>query len=117
MDWDAVAVQRRTPDSLLRFMTRLVHQRRATPELGLGESTLVENAPASVVAHRADWQGSTVVAVHNLADAPATAELELGDDIVAVEDLLELREHRVRAGRLRAELGPYGYLWARARRG
>jgi glycosidase len=116
MDWDAVTVQRHTPDSLLRFMTRLVHQRRATPELGLGESTLVESEPPSVVAHRTDWQGSTVVAVHNLADAPAAAELNLGDDVVAVEDLLELREHRVRAGRLRTELGPYGYLWLRARR-
>jgi glycosidase len=116
MAWREVEAQRRTPDSLLRFMQRLIHQRRATPELGWGTSALVENEPASVFAHRSDWQSSTVVAVHNLADAPASAELELGEDVVAVDDLLELREHSLRRGRLRVELGPYGYLWLRARR-
>jgi hypothetical protein len=33
-----------------------------------------------------------------------------------VDDLLELREHRVEGGRLRVELGPYGCLWLRALR-
>ena len=42
-----------------------------------------------------------------------TAELELGDGVTGVDDLLELRDHHVRDGRLRVELDAYGYLWLR----
>jgi glycosidase len=111
-----VADQRRVPDSLLTFMTRLVHQRRDTPEFGWGESTLLENEPAALFAHRCDWEGSTVFAVHNLSAEPVSAELDVGEDVDGVDDLLELRDHDVDRGRMHVELGPYGYLWLRARR-
>ena len=48
-------------------VVRLVTQRRDTPELGWGTSRLLENEPPALFAHRCDWQGSTVFAVHNLA--------------------------------------------------
>jgi glycosidase len=115
MDWDAVARQRRDHDSLLRFMTGLLHRRRETPELGWGSSTLIENEPPALFAHRCDWEGSSVYAVHNLSDEPVQAELELGDGVSGVDDLLEQREHHVEGGRLRVELDAYGYLWLRAR--
>jgi trehalose synthase len=115
-DTVSVAAQQRTPDSLMRFMQRLIHQRRQAPELGWGVSTLIENEPPALLARRSDWQESTVVAVHNLSGEPVCAELDLGDDIDAVDDLLELREHRVERGRLTLELDAYGHLWLRARR-
>jgi trehalose synthase len=111
-----VAVQRRKPGSLLAFMSRLIHRRREAPELGLGASTLLENEPPALFAHRCDWQGSSVFTIHNLSDAPVAAELDLGDGVSGVDDLLELREHRVEGGRLRVELDAYGYLWLRARK-
>jgi trehalose synthase len=111
-----VAAQRRDPDSLLRWMGQLVRRRRETPEFGWGTSTLLENEPPALFAHRCDWQDSTVVAAHNLSDAEVTGELDLGEDVTAVDDLLELREHEVRRGRLRIDLGAYGYIWLRARR-
>jgi trehalose synthase len=110
-----VAAQRRTPDSLLQFVSRLVQARRRTPELGFGTSTLIENEPPALFAHRSEWDGSTVLAVHNLSGEPVSAELDLGEQVAGVDDLLELREHRVERGRLRVDLGPYGYLWLRAR--
>jgi glycosidase len=116
MRWDEVAAQRRHPDSLLRFMSRLIRRRRETPELGWGSSTLLENEPRALFAHRCDWQGSTVVAVHNLGAERVAADLALGDDAIGVDDLLEDRSHRVHGGRLRVELDGYGYLWLRARR-
>jgi glycosidase len=114
MDWRRVAEQRRDDGSLLRFLTRLLHARRHTPELGWGASTLLENDPPALLAHRSEWQGSTVVTAHNLSADPVEAELELGDAVTRVEDLLELREHAVRDGRLRVRLDAYGYLWLRA---
>jgi trehalose synthase len=111
-----VAAQRHGSDTLLAFITRLTHRRRETPELGFGVSTLIENEPPALFAHRCEWQGSSVFTVHNLSGEPVAAELDLGDGVDGVDDLLELREHRVRAGKLRVELGAYGYLWLRARK-
>jgi trehalose synthase len=112
-----VAAQSRDADSLLRFLTRLIHARREAPELGWGTSTLLENDPPGLLAHRCDWQDSTVVTVHNLSGEAVGADLDLGDHVTGVHDLLEVRDHRVQAGRLRVDLGPYGYLWLRTRRG
>src|SRR4051794_27705105 len=114
LDWDVVAEQRRDPESLLRFMTRLVRQRRDTPELGCGESRLLENDPPALFAHRSDWEGSTVFAIHNLSGETVEYELDLGDDVDGVDDLPELRDHKVKDGRLRLRLDAYGYLWLRA---
>jgi trehalose synthase len=111
-----VADQRRRRDSLLRFIGRLVHERREMPEIGFGETRLLENEPPALFAQRSDWQGSTVFCVHNLSADPVSAELDLGTGVDGVEDLLELREHTVRDGRLRVALDGYGYLWLRARR-
>jgi trehalose synthase len=114
MDWPEVARQRRDADSLLNWMERLIRRRRELPELGWGQVTLLETPAAGLFAHRADWEDSSVVAVHNLGEDDADAELELGEDIVAVDDLLEAREHELLdGGRLHVRLGRYGYLWLR----
>jgi trehalose synthase len=114
MRWDLVGEQERTSGSLVRFVRRLAHQRREAPELGWGASALIENEPDALFARRSDWQGSTVFVVHNLSAEPVTAELDLGDDVRGVDDLLELRDHHVEGGRLSVELDAYGYLWLRA---
>jgi maltose alpha-D-glucosyltransferase/alpha-amylase len=112
-----VAVQRRDPDSQLNWMERLIRRRKQTPELGWGTSTLVETEDPALFAHRCDWQDSTVVAVHNLGAKRAKATLELGPEAIAIDDLLELREHKLRkGGTMDVELDAYGYLWLRARR-
>ena len=54
-------------------------------------------------------------ALHNLSAEPVATELDLGENVTGVDDLLELREHHVDGGRLRVELDAYGYLWLRAR--
>jgi len=116
MEWTAVSAQRRSADSLFAFMTRLIHRRRETPELGFGVSTLLENEPPALFAHRCDWQDSTVYTIHNLSEEPVAADLDLGDGVVGVDDLLELREHHVEGGTLHVRLDAYGYLWLRARK-
>jgi trehalose synthase len=107
-----VASQRRDPDSLLRWMRRLIWSRRTRPQLGWGSVTLIDTPAPSIFAHRADWEGGTVVAVHNLAEEPAAVTLELGDDVSGVQDALGARQlEPPKDGRLDLELGRYGYLW------
>jgi len=111
-----VADQRRDPGSLLRFLRRLIRVRRETPELGWGSSTLIETADPALFAHRVEWEGSTVIAIHNLAGRPATAELDLGPRADGVHDLLADAEEPARRGRLPVSLDAYGGRWLRVRR-
>jgi glycosidase len=76
MDWDEVARQREDPDSLLQFFRDLIARRRSLPELGFGTSTLIENEPPALFAHRCEWMGSTVIAAHNLSGEPVEAVLD-----------------------------------------
>jgi trehalose synthase len=115
-----VAAQRRDDDSLLNFLERLIRRRKESPEFGWGSSTLIETSAPQLFAHRCEWQGSTVAAVHNLSAGNASATLDLGarkDERVEVDDLLETRPHKPnRDGTLDVELDGYGYLWLRVRR-
>jgi trehalose synthase len=108
--------QRRDPESLLRFVRKLVRTRRETPELGWGRSTLIQTSDPALFAHRCDWEDSTVVAIHNLGARRASAELPLGAGATGAHDLLADREERAgRGGTLAVELDGYAGRWLRVR--
>src|SRR5215211_4138805 len=109
--------QRRDSGSLLHHVQRLIRCRREAPELGWGTSTLIETEHPAVFAHRCDWEGSTVVAVHNLGRRVARVDVALGADATGVHDLLTDAEHPVpRGGTLELDLEAYGGRWLRVRR-
>jgi trehalose synthase len=112
------ADQRRHPDSLLSWMERLIRRRRECPEFGWGRPTLLDTRAKAVFAHRCDWAGSTLVAVHNLGSAPAKPRLDLSDQpLTGLVDLFEHDELEPSAGgRVEVPLGPYGHRWFRVRR-
>ena len=68
-----VARERRDHESLLNWFDR----RKESPEFGWGSWQLIETAERSVIAHRVDWQDSTVVAVHNFSAEPMETSLAL----------------------------------------
>jgi trehalose synthase len=110
--------QRRDPGSLLRFVQGLIRARRDAPEIGWGNSTLVETRDPALFAHRCDWEGSTVIAIHNLGSRPASAPLPLGQGATGVHDLLSgADEPAGRDGTLEAKLEGYGGRWLRVLRG
>jgi trehalose synthase len=111
-----VTDQRRDPGSLLRFVRRLIRVRRAAPELGWGTSVLIDTTDPALFAHRVDWEGSTVIAIHNLGARPAATELDLGPGAVGVHDLLADADEPARRGRLEVALEGYGGRWLRIRR-
>jgi trehalose synthase len=110
-----VARQRRDADALLNWMERLIRRRRECPELGWGEWTLLAPGDPAVFAQRSDWDGSTVVAIHNLAGRDASARLELGEH-GALVDLFRDETHELRNGTVTLSLPPYGAFWFRVRR-
>ena len=114
-----VARQRREEGSLLNWFEKLIRRRRETPELGLGQWRCVPSDPESVLVHRCDWNGSTVVALHNFAAEPCRLVVALDglDDAVGADDLLDgAPEVDIEEAALALTLEGYGYRWYRIRR-
>jgi trehalose synthase len=113
-----VADQRRDKDSLLNWMERLIRRRRECPEIGWGRATRVP-CESGVFAHRCDWRGSTIVAAHNLTDAPVRTTLRL-EDLNEGDQLLDLLgdadAKSAESADVEFQLAPYGHRWLRIRR-
>jgi maltose alpha-D-glucosyltransferase/alpha-amylase len=110
-----VAAQRRDPESLLTWMELLIRRRRECPELGFGEMTILDARDPAVLAHRSDWDDTTILAIHSFAEEPREVRLEVGE-ADAVVDLFGTDELVPRGGKVSVELGRYGHRWFRLRR-
>jgi glycosidase len=112
-----VATQRRDPDSLLSWMERLIRRRKETPELGWGHWTVLETNVSSVLSHRCDWEGRSVLAVHNLGDQPCVVRVQLGDvpEEGRLDDLLDERGAigEIENSSLDLKMEGYGFRWFR----
>jgi trehalose synthase len=108
-----VESQRHDSGSLLNWMERMIRTRKECPELGWGDSRLLDAGDDAVLAHLCEWSGRALLAVHNLSGEAIEAELELGDGAEAVEDVLAGESRPLDGGRLRLELEPYAYRWLR----
>ncbi|HEY9295668.1 MAG TPA: alpha-amylase family protein, partial [Phormidium sp.] len=71
-----VASQQREPNSLINWMERAIRTRKQCPEFGCGECAILETDEPAVFAHCCEWQGKTVIALHNLADKPCRVSLK-----------------------------------------
>jgi maltose alpha-D-glucosyltransferase/alpha-amylase len=90
-------------------MERLIRRRKECPEIGWGHFEVVE-AKGPILAHRCDWHGETVIAVHNLSDKPASVHLPAEDHWEELIDLLGGQNCEPGA---EMKLNPYGYRWLR----
>jgi maltose alpha-D-glucosyltransferase/alpha-amylase len=89
-----VMAQRDTPGALLEHVQRLVRARRACPEIGWGECTVLDSGAPGVLALRHEWRGNVLVTLHNLSDRPARLRLDLGEGrLVPVIWHAEVPEH------------------------
>jgi maltose alpha-D-glucosyltransferase / alpha-amylase len=107
--------QRRDPGSLLNWMSQAIDRRKECPEFGFGECRMIETGHPAVFAHRCEWEGGRVLAVHNLAGRGCTVTLDLGTDReVQLIDILGDKLHDdVDEQAHRVKLGPYGFRWFR----
>jgi maltose alpha-D-glucosyltransferase / alpha-amylase len=114
-----VEQQRRDPRSLLNTVERMIRLRKEHPEFGFGQCTIADSADPAVFGIRASWQANTTIAVHNLADRPATTRLDLQDDEAShvLDALGGDRFERRPDGTVEVKLEPYAVRWLRLRRG
>jgi maltose alpha-D-glucosyltransferase / alpha-amylase len=108
-----VIQQQRDPDSLLNWMERAIRLRKECPELGWGEWQILETNHPSMFAHRCEWQGRVVIAVHNLSQATGKATLMLKEDVgKSLIDLFTNQPNEViSVPKHDFELAGYQYRW------
>ncbi len=110
-----VVVQRRQRNSLLNWFQRVVQVRRQSPELGWGDFQPLDSGDDAVLAHRCDWEGGTIVAVHNLSDTCRHVEIAESDDLHGpVFEIFTSQEDGADEPDLGSiDLERYGYRWYR----
>lgn len=107
--------QLRAPDSLLSWMKLLIRRYRQCPEMAWGRYEVLTHDAEQVLAHRADQDGGTMVALHNFAEEPVEVTLRL-DDLAPgarLVDLLADHTTPVEDGQVKLALGRYGCRWLR----
>lgn len=107
-----VAEQGADPDSLLSWIKRLIMLRRQCPEWGWGSCHVVEMGEPGLFAHRVEWKGRRLLAVHNLTDKAAVARLDR-DPHTKLIPLLSSRTEDDPKNGTHPALEPYGYRWYR----
>ncbi len=106
--------QHREPRSLLHWMGRLITTRKQCPEIGWGSCEVLETGDPAVFAMRCEWNGASLVTIHNLADRCATVRLAaLRDERRQIVELLGDTPEANVDGREPVALEPYGYRWYR----
>jgi maltose alpha-D-glucosyltransferase / alpha-amylase len=108
--------QQRDPNSLLNWMERVIRIRQQCPELGRGKWCILETDEPSVFAHCCEWEGDTVLAVHNLAQQPCTVTLKSSNlNPKHLIELLRDQQYKPLDGNsLSIPLKAYGYRWFRS---
>ncbi|WP_020393254.1 alpha-amylase family protein [Kribbella catacumbae] len=114
-----VADQRRDPDSLLNWIKLLAQRYRECPELSWGTCTILEHESPSVFAHKSEYAGGTLIALHNFSPEPTEVTLAVAGAGVGVRvaDVLTGKTAEVaNDGTLRHPVGAYGCCWLRVLR-
>ena len=105
---------RRDPTSLLNWMERAIRMRKECPEFGWGTWQIIDTGNPCVFAHRCEWRGGVVMAVHNLAQEPCTVTLKIDEDEKHLIDLLGDQPYEAIEGTShKLHLEGYGYHWFR----
>jgi trehalose synthase len=111
-----VAQQQRDDGSLLNWMERAIRTRKEWPAIGWGAWQTLPTRNRALLAHLVSWGSARVLAVHNFSSTTRRATLTLpaearAGDWRAIFGAADGDGRPAPDGRLRVELGPFGYRW------
>ncbi|MEJ3404335.1 alpha-amylase family protein [Rathayibacter sp. YIM 133350] len=111
-----VVQQRHDRDSLLRFIMKLATRYRASPEIGWGTLSVIDQPNTAVLVHSLSTDTGRFVGVHNFSAEAASVTFRLGGEPEGIwlSDLLRDADTDVDAkGSVTLALDAYGYRWLR----
>jgi len=99
------------PSSLWHFLRRLIDLRKRLPVLADGSLEWLPARSTAVAAYLRRDERQTVLAVHNLSDAPQDVELQLPSMPESLQDLISGQDCTLQIGRLSMRLDPFQTVW------
>jgi maltose alpha-D-glucosyltransferase/alpha-amylase len=110
-----VEAQLRTPNSLLRWIQRFVALRKEHPVFGLGTYRALKTSNHKIFAVLREYEGDTVLCVHNIARSAQAVELDLSEFEGSWPEEMLGRTRFPRIGELPylLTLAPHGFFWFR----
>lgn len=108
-----VAEQQRDPMSLINWMERVIWMRKRCPEFGLGQWQILDTDESCIFAHACEWEGKTVMALHNLADKACRVTLPSNSYQYLIDLFGNCPYERLDANVATILLDPFGYRWFR----
>lgn len=106
--------QWRDEKSLLNTIAAMIRVRKSCPEIGLGDADILNSGSEQVLALRYDYEGKSLVILHNFSDQPRTARLRLGKTGKLYDLFDQSQDKTVNQGSIDVQLDGYGYKWYRA---
>jgi maltose alpha-D-glucosyltransferase/alpha-amylase len=93
----------------------MLRLRKECPEIGWGESTILDSGASGVLAIRYTWKGNSLICIHNFSDQPREVAITPGaDNDARLMNLLADEESRAAEdGVHRLALRGYDYRWYR----
>lgn len=110
-----VDTNRRTPDSMLNWMTALIRLRQECPEIGWGDWQIIGVDHPNILVMHYFLNGSSLVILHNFDEKAHEITLDLKQEKEAkLVDLLDIYESKAdKKGIYHITLDAYGYRWFR----
>jgi len=111
-----VETQRRSPDSLLNWMTSLIRLRQECTEIGWGDWCILDTGTPTVLAMYYRYQKSSLITFHNFDEKIREVCLDVKKkEESKLIDLMKTEENIAdEKGVHRITLGAYGYRWFRS---
>lgn len=112
-----VAAQQADSASLLNHITRLASLRKLCHEVGWGTWEIIDTKSPHVLAIRYNWQGRSLVMIHNFSPQPQQNQLHTNPKAgLKLVDLLAKSEKQIGAdGNFSVDLPAYGFKWYRVK--
>jgi maltose alpha-D-glucosyltransferase/alpha-amylase len=113
-----VEAQLRQPNSLLRWLHRLIALRKEHPVFGLGTYRVLRPENPRIFAHTRSYEDDIILCVHNLARSAQAVELDLSEfeGMIPEEMFGRSRFPRVGEWPYLLTLGPRGFFWFQMRK-
>nr|WP_295924803.1 alpha-amylase family protein [uncultured Dyadobacter sp.] len=105
--------QWRDSASLFTRIASMIRMRKTVPEIGLGTPTLLETGSNDILAIRYDYEGKSVVLLHNFAGTERAASLSLNGSQKLYDLWNSQSDQAISRDRVTIQLPSYGYRWFR----
>jgi glycosidase len=104
-------------DSLLRFVKHLAARYRVSPEIGWGTAAILPQEPTGLLVHSLTADVGRMLAIHNFADSPAVARIDLREEPEGTGLVDLLGADQFGEGPVwELDVPAYGYRWLRVSR-